>query len=89
VFLSHEVKDDRRCDIGKLPDETSWGIPWKGSRQQNPLALSKETECGMDTRSQRAGHFSLIRFARQKKLLLRFIELMPVTSLEMLTEAWR
>ncbi len=31
--------------------------------------------------------FPLIRFARQEKLLLRFIELMPVTSQEMLTEA--
>jgi GTP 3',8-cyclase len=31
--------------------------------------------------------FPLIRFARQQKLLLRFIELMPVTSQEMLTEA--
>jgi GTP 3',8-cyclase len=31
--------------------------------------------------------FPLIRFARQENLLLRFIELMPVTSQEMLTEA--
>jgi GTP 3',8-cyclase len=30
--------------------------------------------------------FPLIRFARQENLLLRFIELMPVTSQEMLTE---
>ena len=31
--------------------------------------------------------YPLIRFARREKLLLRFIELMPVTSQEMLTEA--
>ena len=31
--------------------------------------------------------FPLIRFARQENLLLRFIELMPVTSQEMLAEA--
>jgi len=31
--------------------------------------------------------FPLIRFAREENLLLRFIELMPVTSQEMLTEA--
>lgn len=31
--------------------------------------------------------FPLVRFARQENLLLRFIELMPVTSREMLTEA--
>ncbi len=31
--------------------------------------------------------FPLIRFARQENLLLRFIELMPVTSQEMLTDA--